>query len=68
MKVQKTINLESDDLNWFNQAYDGASLSWVLGLLLSNFRAIHNDTGVQPNKVARDSAKETKIEVDDADS
>lgn len=65
MKVQKTVNLESDDLNWFNQAYDGSSLSWVLGMLLSNFRQIHIDTGVQPNKVARDSAKETLEEISD---
>lgn len=72
MKVRKTVELPADDLEWFFEAYGGvgdgekgASLSWCLTMLLHNFRTIHHDTGVTPEKVARDAAKELKEQVDD---
>lgn len=71
LKVRKTVELPSDDLDWFNQAYGGnddiksASLSWCLTMLLHNFRSIHDDTGVTPEKCARDAAKEFKSSIDE---
>lgn len=65
MKVRKTVELPASDLEWFMQAYPEASLSWCLTMLLHNFRTIHHDTGVTPEKVARDSAKELKDQIDD---
>lgn len=66
MKTRKTVEIDAEDMKWFNRAYPDASLSWLLGLLLSHFRAIHEDTGVTPAKVARDSAKEVMEEMDDS--
>lgn len=68
MKTKKTIELDIEDLKWFNRAYADASLSWLLGLLLGSFRSIHEDTGVMPNLVAKDAAKEIKDQLKDADS
>lgn len=65
MKVRKTVELPSQDLEWFFEAYPNASLSWCLTMLLHNFRTIHDDTGVLPNKVAKDAAKELKSSIDE---
>jgi hypothetical protein len=65
VKVRKTVELPSHDLEWFMEAYPEASLSWCLTMLLHNFRSIHNDTGVTPQKVAKDAAKELKSSVDE---
>jgi hypothetical protein len=65
MKVRKTVELPASDLEWFQEAYPHASLSWCLTMLLHNFRSIHQDTGVTPAKVAKDSAKELKASVDE---
>jgi hypothetical protein len=65
MKVRKTVELPSQDLEWYMEAYPHASLSWVLTMLLHNFRMIHEDTGVIPAKVAKDSAKELKGSIDE---
>lgn len=65
MKVKQTVTLPNDDLEWYQEAYPGYTLSWVLTLLLHNFRAVHQDTGVAPNKVARDAAKEVKEMIDE---
>jgi hypothetical protein len=66
MKTRKTVEIDTEDMKWFNKAYPEASLSWLLGLLISNFRAIHEDTGVTPAKVARDSAKIVMEEENDS--
>lgn len=65
MKSRKNVELASQDLIWFQEAYPDGSLSWLLTLLLHSFRQIHEDTGVDPRKVAKDAAKELKASIDE---
>jgi hypothetical protein len=60
MKVKQTITLPHDDLEWLLEAYPNLGLSQVLTLLLHNFRCIHVDVGLTPQKAAKDAAKEVK--------
>ena len=64
MKSRKTVELSAQDLIWFQEAYPEASLSWILTMLLHNFRQIHEDIGATPQKIARDAAKEVKASID----
>ncbi len=39
--VRKMVELNTEDVSWFNESYAGAHLSWVLTMLLSEFRKCH---------------------------
>lgn len=60
MKVKQTVTLPHDDLEWLFAAYPGFTVSAIITLLLRNFRSIHQDVGLTPNKAAKDAAKELK--------
>ena len=60
--IRKTVELDEDNVNWFNETYGGAvtnkaSLSWVLDLLLKKFREAHQ---VTPEQLAAIGAEELK--------
>lgn len=60
MKVKQTVTLPYDDLEWLQKEYSEFTISSILTLLLRNFRSIHQDVGLTPNKAAKDAAKELK--------
>ena len=46
------VLLNSEDVEWFGTAYAGAHLSWVLTMLLGEFRKAHNLTPVDYAAIA----------------
>lgn len=65
MKVKTTVELPHDDLAWVKDEYPKFSVSALLTMLLHNFRTIHHDVGLTPQKAARDAAKELKAQFDE---
>lgn len=59
--VRRNVELNEDDVKWFYETYSGltnaASLSWVLSLMLSEFRKAHDKT---PAELAAIGAQELK--------
>lgn len=59
--VRKNVELTEDNVNWFYETYgeisNNASLSWVLDLMLTQFRAAHEHT---PQEYAKIGAAELK--------
>lgn len=65
MKTRKNVELPPLDLIWFQEAYPKGSLSWILTMLLHEFRQIHEEIGATPKKIAKDAAKSLKSSIDD---
>jgi hypothetical protein len=65
MKVKVTVSLPHDDLDWYRKEYPENTLSATITLLLHNFRSVHRDVGLTPNKAAKDAAKEVKELIDE---
>ena len=61
LQQRKAVFLNSTDLDWFEKQYEGASLSWVLSLLLEKFRLAHVNT---PTNYAELGAKALKEELE----
>lgn len=59
--VRKTVELDEENVSWFNETYGEVggkpSLSWVLDLMLTQFRAAHTHT---PAELAAVGAIELK--------
>lgn len=59
--VRKTVELNADNIAWFQETYGAASsrasLSWVLDMLLTKFREAHTIT---PEELAAIGAAELK--------
>lgn len=64
-KTRRHVDVFTDDLEWFDKEYPNLPLSSMLCMMLRNFRRIHMDVGLTPNRAARDSAKELKDEIDE---
>lgn len=58
---RKMVSLSKDDVEWFERIYGGASLSWVLGELLTNFRHAHTLTPLDYAAIAAKALHE-KVE------
>ena len=56
------VSLPSETVAWFEETYQGASLSWVLGLLLSEFQRVHSLT---PSDYAALGAAALKRKIED---
>ena len=59
--VQKNVQLNKDDTDWFSEQYPHANLSGILGLLLSRFRMAH---ATEPLMVIEQTAKDVKEEIE----
>lgn len=59
--VQRNVQLNQDDVDWFEQTYPKSSLSATLGLLLEKFRAVTEHT---PAEYAEIAARELKEELE----
>lgn len=59
--VQRNIQINEDDVRWFEQTYPRASLSGILGLLLEKYRSVNTYT---PEYYAELAAKELKEELE----
>ena len=59
--VQKNVQLNKDDTDWFAEQYPHANLSGILGLLLSRFRMIHT---IEPLSLVEQAAKDIKEELE----
>lgn len=57
MRVRREVKLDHDDIEWFISVYPTHSLSWALGVMLREFRALHNQT---PADYAKIGAAELK--------
>jgi hypothetical protein len=59
--VRKSVELAEENVNWFYETYgdisNNASLSWVLDLMLTEFRKAHDKT---PQELAAIGAAELK--------
>lgn len=60
--VRKMVELNSEDVSWFNTAYQGAHLSWVLSMLMGEFRKAHSLT---PADYAAIGAKQLQGQIAD---
>jgi hypothetical protein len=60
--IRKGIKLNKENVDWFKTKYPGASLSWILDLLLTKFREV-NDLG--PGDYAELGALEIKRMLED---
>lgn len=56
------VELPTDFTIWFEETYSGASLSWVLSLLATEFKNAHSIT---PQELAAIGAKELKRRVEE---
>jgi hypothetical protein len=52
--IRKGIELNKDDVDWFNEQYPKGSLSAVLSMLLTKFREVNTHT---PSDYARIAAE-----------
>jgi hypothetical protein len=59
-KTRRNIELPTADLEWFETAYPGFSLSAAVTMLLHEFRSIHRDIGATPARIAKDAGKGVK--------
>jgi len=57
------VSLPSETVAWFEETYSGASLSWVLGLLLDEFKQVHS---VSPVDLAHLGAQALKRKIEDS--
>ena len=60
--VQKMVTLNSEDVEWLGVAYSGAHLSWILTMLLSEFRKAHS---LEPVDYAVIGAKALQGKIED---
>jgi hypothetical protein len=59
--TRRNVELSTANVEWFEGAY-GGSLSWVLDLLLGEFKAAHH---INPQELAVIGAKVLKRKVDE---
>lgn len=59
--IQRNIQLHDDDVRWLEETYPKISLSAILGLLLSKYRAVTEHT---PEYYAEVAAKELKEDLE----
>lgn len=45
-ETRRMVSLPTETVAWFEETYQGASLSWALGLLLEEFKRVHSLTPV----------------------
>lgn len=60
--IRKVVELNTEDTNWFQEAYEGAHLSWVLTMLLKEFRKSH---ALAPADYAAIAAKSLYGQIED---
>lgn len=60
--VRKMVELNSEDVNWFEVAYSGAHISWVLSMLLQEFRKSHS---LNPSDYAAIAASSLQGQIQD---
>ena len=49
------VMLSSENLEWYEQQYAGATLSWALDMLFTNFRLAHVSTPGDYAKIAAEN-------------
>lgn len=59
--IQRSIQLNEDDVRWFENTYPKASLAAILGLLLEKYRKVATMT---PAMYAEIAAQELKEEIE----
>lgn len=59
--IQRNVQLNEDDVQWFERTYPKASLSATLGLLLEKYRRV---TEFTPENYAEIAARELKEELE----
>lgn len=52
------ISLDSDNVEWFNETYKGASLSWWINLLLQKSKEVMTTTPEDFARIAAEALKE----------
>lgn len=62
MPSYRQVKLDDEDVNWYNSTYPGGSLTWVLGLMLKEFRKAHSLT---PADYAAIGAKELRKQLEE---
>lgn len=63
-KVKTTVTLPSNDLEWFSEAFPDGSISWVLTLLLREFRSIYDNKST-PKQSAQEASNNIKQMIDE---
>lgn len=58
--TRMNVSLDTGHVEWFNETYKGASLSWLLNLLLEKFKDVNN---VKPEDYAKLAAEQLKEEL-----
>jgi hypothetical protein len=59
--IRKGIELDKDDVRWFNEQYPEGSLSGILSMLFSKFREVNTHT---PSDYAQLAAKALSEELE----
>jgi len=71
-KTRKQIEIPKDDYEWFLLRHPGASLSWLMTLLLHSYRTVCEDKGsinrldsLTPDKLTEIAAKDIREAISD---
>lgn len=56
--VRKFIDINEDDLEWFERTYPNGSLTWILSMLLHEFRTATEHTPNDYAKIATESLQQ----------
>jgi len=56
--VRKFIELNKDDLEWYEKTYPNGSLTWILSMLFHEFRTATEHTPNEYAKIATESLQE----------
>jgi hypothetical protein len=63
--LRRYVDIDKDDVEWFNQTYPKGSFNWLFNMLLKEFRRAHTIT---PQDYALIGAREIMKQVKEEDS
>ncbi len=52
LQHRKMIQISTENLNWYESTYGGATLSWIVDMCLTEFRLAHTITPQQYAEIA----------------
>lgn len=55
--LRRYVDLDPDDVRWYNETYPDGSFNWLFGMLMKEFRRVHSTT---PQDYALIGAREIK--------
>jgi hypothetical protein len=60
--TRRSVELSTANITWYESTYGGATLSWVVDLLLAEFKSAHH---LEPKELAAIGARVLKRKIDE---